>query len=46
MNDFYLGLANSNGVAEEKNLSVPWISPLFTIMALLGAALFVSRRER
>ena len=46
MNDFYLGLANSNGVAEDRNLGLPWVSPIFTIMALLGAALFVSRRER
>lgn len=46
MTDFDLGLANSNGVAEEKNLSVPWISPIFTIIALLGAALIVSKREK
>tara|TARA_B100000767_G_scaffold264413_1_gene279279 strand:- start:181 stop:1581 length:1401 start_codon:yes stop_codon:yes gene_type:complete len=42
---FSLGLANSNGVAEEKSLSVPWVSPMFTIIALLGAALIVSKRE-
>ena len=45
MNDFNLGLANSNGVAEEKDLGLPWVSPFFTIIALLGAALLVSRRE-
>jgi hypothetical protein len=46
MTGFYLGLANSNGVAEEKDLAMPWISPIFTIMSLLGAALIVSRNRR
>ena len=40
-----MGIANANGIAEEKDFSVPWISPVFTIIALLGAALIVSRRE-
>ena len=45
MSDYDMGIANANGIAEEKDLSVPWISPFFTIIALLGAALIISRRE-
>ena len=45
MSDYDMGIANANGIAEEKDFSVPWISPFFTIIALLGAALIVSRRE-
>jgi len=45
MDDFDMGIANANGIAEEKDLSIPWISPFFTIIALLGAALLVSRKE-
>ena len=45
MSDYDMGIANANGIAEEKDFSVPWISPVFTIIALLGAALIVSRRE-
>jgi hypothetical protein len=40
-----LGLADMNGVAKQVNMEVPWISPVFTIIALLGAAMLVSRRE-
>ena len=45
MSDYYIGIANENGIAQEADLEVPWISPFFTIIALLGAALIVSRRE-
>ena len=45
MSDYDMGIANANGISEEKDLSIPWISPFFTIIALLGAALIVSRRE-
>ena len=45
MNDYEIGIANGNGIAQEVDLQVPWISPMFTIMALLGAALIVSRRD-
>ena len=40
-----LGLADMKGVAKQVNMEVPWISPVFTIIALLGAAMLVSRRE-
>ena len=40
-----IGISNENGIAGEVDLSVPWVSPFFTIIALLGAALLVSRRE-
>ena len=40
-----LGIADENGVAEQVNMEVPWISPIFTIIALLGAAMLVSRRD-
>jgi len=45
MNDYQIGISNENGIASEVDLSVPWVSPFFTIIALLGAALLVSRRE-
>tara|TARA_B100000700_G_scaffold148699_2_gene165531 strand:+ start:3543 stop:4937 length:1395 start_codon:yes stop_codon:yes gene_type:complete len=45
LSGFQLGLANENGVAETANLEMPWISQIFTIIALLGAAMFVSKRE-
>ena len=40
-----LGLADMKGVAKQVNMEVPWISPVFSIIALLGAAMLVSRRE-
>jgi hypothetical protein len=45
MSDYEIGISNENGIAGEVDLSVPWVSPFFTIIALLGAALLVSRRE-
>lgn len=45
MSDYEIGISNENGIASEVDLSVPWVSPFFTIIALLGAALIVSRRE-
>ena len=46
LNGLYLGLANENGVAEQVSMDVlPWTSPIFTIIALLGAAMLVSRRD-
>ena len=45
MSDYQIGISNENGIASEVDLSVPWVSPFFTIIALLGAALLVSRRE-
>ena len=45
MNDYNIGITNQNGLAQEVDLELPWISPFFTIIALLGAALIVSRRE-
>jgi len=41
----YLGIADENGVAEQVSMDVPWLSPIFTIIALLGAAMLVSRRD-
>ena len=45
LSGLYLGLADENGVAEQVSMDVPWLSPIFTIVALLGAAMLVSRRE-
>ena len=46
LNGLYLGLANENGVAEQVSMDVlPWTSPIFTLIALLGAAMLVSRRD-
>ena len=45
MSDYDIGLANENGLAVEIDLEMPWASPLFTIFALLGAALLTSRRK-
>ncbi|MGY8746078.1 MAG: hypothetical protein ACKVG2_05945, partial [Candidatus Poseidoniales archaeon] len=45
MSDYDLGLADSNGIAQEKDLVISWVSSFFTIIALLGAALIVSRRD-
>lgn len=45
LNGLYLGLADGNGIAEQVSMDVPWLSPIFTIIALLGAAMLVSRRE-
>ena len=45
MSDYEIGIANDNGIAQEVDLQVPWVSPIFTIVALLGAALIVSRRD-
>lgn len=45
LNGMYLGIADENGVAEQVSMDVPWLSPIFTIIALLGAAMLVSRRD-
>jgi hypothetical protein len=45
LNGGILGIADENGIAQKVNMEVPWLSPLFTIVALLGAAMLVSRRE-
>jgi len=45
MSDYDIGIANENGLAVEMDLEVPWISPIFTIFTLLGAALLTSRRK-
>ncbi len=46
LNGMYLGISDENGVAEQVNMDVPWLSPIFTIIALLGAAMLVSRRDK
>ena len=45
LDGMYLGIADENGVAEQVSMDVPWLSPIFTIFALLGAAMLVSRRD-
>ena len=45
LNGYQLGLANANGVAETVNMDMPWLPPIFTIIALLGAAMLISRRD-
>ena len=45
LNGMYLGIADENGVAEQVSMDLPWLSPIFTIFALLGAAMLVSRRD-
>ncbi len=45
LNGYQLGLANANGVAETVNMDMPWLPSIFTIIALLGAAMLVSRRD-
>ncbi|MBA4695287.1 MAG: hypothetical protein H2066_05475 [Candidatus Poseidoniales archaeon] len=45
LNGHELGIANENGVAEKVSMELSWVSPMFTIFALLGAALLISRRE-
>ncbi len=45
LNGMYLGIADENGVAEQVSMDVPWLSPIFTIIALLGSAMLVSRRD-
>ena len=47
-NVFYghnIGISNENGIAQQVEMEVPWISPIFTIIALIGAAMLISRRE-
>ena len=45
MNGYKIGIADGNGIAHQVDMQVPWISPIFTIIALLGAAVLVSRRD-
>ena len=42
---YNIGISNENGIAQQVEMEVPWISPIFTIVALLGAAMLVSRRD-
>ena len=45
LNGHKIGISNENGIAQQVEMEVPWISPIFTIVALLGAAMLVSRRD-
>ena len=45
LNGFEIGIANEYGISVTVDMEVPWASPILTIIALLGAALLVSRRD-
>ena len=45
LNGFEIGISNEYGISVTVDMEVPWASPILTIIALLGAALLVSRRD-
>jgi hypothetical protein len=47
--DFYdlsIGLENAKGIAQPMEMELPWISPVLSLISILGAALVLVRRQR
>ena len=45
LSGYNIGISNQHGLSQQVDMEVPWISPVFTIIALLGAAMLISRRD-